>query len=99
MESGINDLEHQIQNQFNSYDSQAEESEQDDINMCSATGSKDRAEIIDDCQHVSSKKKRKQNSGEAENSATETKQTKTRSVIDKLTNSLQLAGNTGLSIN
>ena len=95
MESGFHDLGHQIQNQFNSYDSQSEE--QDDIDI--ATGSKDQAEINNDCQLVSSNKKRKLNSGEAEDSGTETEQTKTRNVIDKLTNSLQLKGNTGPAIN
>ena len=41
MESCFNDLGHQIQNQFNPYDFQAEECELDDINMCYATGYKD----------------------------------------------------------
>ena len=101
MQSGFAGLGHQIQAQLqdlqNPYDSQAEECSDGMVDVCHATGSKDQADIIadeDPQAEEPSKKKRRLNSGEAEDS-----EAQPNTVIDKLTKSFQFAENTGPAIN
>ena len=75
MQSGFAGLGHQIQAQLqdlqNPYDSQTEECSDGIVDVCHATGSKDQAGIIadeDPQAEEPSKKKRRLNSGEAEDS-------------------------------
>ena len=101
MQSGFAGLGHQIEAQLqdlqNPYDSQTEECSVGIIDICHAAGSKDQADIIaDEDQQAEepSKKKRRLNSGEAEDS-----EAQPNTVIDKLTKSFQFVENTGPAIN
>ena len=100
MQSGFAGLGHQIEAQLqdlqNPYDSQTEECSDGIVDICHAAGSKDQADIIaDEDQQAEepSKKKRRLDSGEAEDS-----EAQPNTVIDKLTKSFQLLRILGLRL-